>query len=126
VLAKCTGHLWLDPLIALGVAMHLLLEGVRVVRGAASALLDESLRADELAALEAVLRSMLLADESFHDLRTRRAGARIFVELHLVVAPEMSVLASHARCDALEAAVAAAVPGAELTVHVEPAVAPHG
>jgi cation diffusion facilitator family transporter len=125
LLAKVSGRLWIDPVIAIAVAVHLLGEGVEVVRGAASALLDEALRPDELATLTRVLRGALLPSESFHDLRTRRAGARVFIEIHLVVDATLTVLESHARCDALEDAVARALPGAELTVHVEPDVAPH-
>ena len=124
-LAKASGLLWLDPLIAIGVAVHLLNEGVHVVRGAASALLDESAGVDELARLRGVLDAELLPSESYHDLRSRRAGARLFVEIHLVVAAELTVLEAHDRCDLLEAVVAAAMPGAELTVHVEPDVEPH-
>ncbi len=125
VLARVTGRLWLDGAIAIVVAIHLLVEGIAVVRSAASALLDEALRGEELARLDAALRGALEGDESFHELRTRRAGSRIFVEIHLVVPPESSVLASHARCDVLEAVAASTLPGAELTVHVEPNVAPH-
>jgi cation diffusion facilitator family transporter len=124
-LAKATGRLWIDPVIAIAVAAHLLGEGVEVVRGAASALLDEALRPEELATLARVIGGALEPGESFHDLRTRRAGARVFIEIHLVVDASLTVLDSHARCDALEAAVAEALPGAELTVHVEPDVAPH-
>ena len=124
-LANATGLYWFDPLIAIGVAAHLLHEGVAVVRGSASALLDESIGADELARLRSVLDDELLPAESYHDLRTRRAGARMFVEIHLVVPATSSVLEAHDRCDRLEEAVASAVLGAELTVHVEPDVAPH-
>ncbi len=125
VLVKITGLQWLDPVIAIAVAGHLLHEGIEVVKGAASALLDEAVTGDQLATLRAAINAELTDEESVHDLRTRRAGARIFVEVHLVVPPESSVLASHARCDVLEDAVSRAVPGAELTVHVEPDVAPH-
>lgn len=125
VLVKVTGLQWLDPVIAIAVAGHLLHEGIDVVKGAASALLDEAVTGDLLASLRRAIDAELRPDESIHDLRTRRAGARIFVEIHLVVPAESTVLASHARCDALEEAVARAVPGAELTVHVEPDVAPH-
>lgn len=125
VLVKITGLQWLDPVIAIAVAGHLLHEGIEVVKGSASALLDEAVTGELLERLRAAIDRELRDDESVHDLRTRRAGARVFVEVHLVVPAESTVLASHDRCDALEAAVARAVPGAELTVHVEPDVAPH-
>ena len=95
------------------------------MRSSASALLDESVDANELALLRRTLDGALLATESYHDLRTRGSGARIFVEIHLVVRSDLSVLEAHDRCDALEAALEDRMPRAELTVHVEPDVAPH-
>ena len=55
-----------------------------------------------------------------HDIRTRRAGPTNFIEFHLVVPGEMTVNISHDICDRLEAALRAELPGAMVTIHVEP------
>jgi divalent metal cation (Fe/Co/Zn/Cd) transporter len=55
-----------------------------------------------------------------HDLKTRQAGFRTFVEFHLIVPGDMSVEEAHEICDRLEAAVETEVAGAEAAIHVEP------
>jgi divalent metal cation (Fe/Co/Zn/Cd) transporter len=57
----------------------------------------------------------------YHALRTRRAGGRRFADFHLLVPGEMSVRDAHSLVDRIEASVAAALPGIEVTVHIEPA-----
>ena len=60
--------------------------------------------------------------QGMHDLQTRDAGDRVFVEFHLEVDGSLTVYRSHAIADGTEAAVAAIFPtGAEVTAHVEPA-----
>ena len=55
-----------------------------------------------------------------HDLRTRNAGRATFIEFHLVVPGSMTVAESHDICDRIEAALKSDVPGAHITIHVEP------
>ena len=58
---------------------------------------------------------------NIHDLRTRYAGDRSFVEFHLEVDGHLTVDAGHEIGDKAEAAVAAALPGmTEVTCHLEP------
>ena len=63
----------------------------------------------------------------FHALRTRKAGARRFLEFHLLVPGTMSVVDSHALCDRIEASLHAHFAKAHVTIHVEPneTSAPH-
>ncbi len=122
VLAWITGFWWLDPVVALIVAVHVIIVGYGIVRGAVGGLMDEALPSDQLAVVEETLARVLdgtLALEA-HDLRTRRAGAMAFVELHLVVPAATTVRAAHDLCDMVEAAVEDVVPGARVTVHIEP------
>ena len=55
-----------------------------------------------------------------HALRTRQAGMRRFADFHLLVPGDMSVREAHAVGDRVEEAIRAALPGVEVTVHVEP------
>jgi divalent metal cation (Fe/Co/Zn/Cd) transporter len=57
---------------------------------------------------------------AFHALRTRRAGPRRFVDFHLLVPGDWSVRHAHEVTGAVEQAIAAALPAAEITVHIEP------
>jgi len=117
----------LDPLMAIAVAIQIVFTGVDLLRRSADALLDAALPPDELRTAEAAIRGALPPEADFHALRTRKAGSRRFLDLHLVVPGEMSVAESHALCDRVEAAIVAALSNADATVHVEPreSAAPH-
>jgi ferrous-iron efflux pump FieF len=59
--------------------------------------------------------------KSFHDLRTRRAGAQIFIQLHIDLDPAMTLTRAHEISDEVEARLCAAFPGAEVLIHQDPA-----
>ncbi len=119
LLVLLTGWAPLDPLVALVVAANIVFTGVRVMRRSLSRLLDERLPDEEEARIIAVLEgapSVL----GYHRLRTRRAGTARFAEVDLFVAPAMRVAEAHEVAMAVEKAVAVAVEGLEMTVHIEP------
>ncbi|MER3443623.1 MAG: cation-efflux pump [Meiothermus sp.] len=125
-LAWLTGFWLLDPLLAILVAANILWVGWRLVRDSVGGLMDESLKPEELEqirfALHQAVQGLVLEDKviEIHDLKTRRAGPSTFAELHLVVPGEMSVAEAHDICDRLEETLRQLLPGAWLTVHVEP------
>lgn len=120
-LAWATGRWWLDPLLALLVAGHILLMGLRLVRESLGGLMDEGLGPEELERIREVLKAHLAQGAlEVHDLKTRRAGPKAFLEFHLVVPGRMSVEEAHQLCDRLEEALKQAVPGLVVTIHVEP------
>ncbi len=118
--AWATGRWVLDPLLALVVAINILRLGWKVIRDSVGGLMDESLGAGEVERVTAAVRREMGGALQFHDLRTRRAGPRPFVELHLVVPGAMRVDAAHAICDRIEEAVQEELPDADVVVHVEP------
>ncbi|WP_018465866.1 cation diffusion facilitator family transporter [Calidithermus timidus] len=125
-LAWLTGFWLLDPLLAIVVAGNILWVGWKLVRDSVGGLMDESLKPEELQqirqALHQAVQGLVLQDKviEIHDLKTRRAGPSTFAELHLVVPGEMSVAEAHEICDQLEETLRQLLPGAQLTVHVEP------
>ncbi len=118
--AWATGWWWLDPVIALGVALHVAWIGFGIVREAVDGLMDAALDPAELDALRGILDANRGDALETHDLRTRRAGRHVFIEFHLVVRGEETVRRSHDLCDALEAAIHEHWPDALVTIHVEP------
>lgn len=115
-----TGLWVLDPLIGLLVGVNVVRLGVVVIRESVGGLMDEALPREEVDRIAAVVRSVMGEALQFHDLRTRRAGPRRFVELHLVVPGSMRVDAAHAICDRIEEAIERELPGSRAVVHVEP------
>jgi divalent metal cation (Fe/Co/Zn/Cd) transporter len=82
--------------------------------------MDHALPAAEQEQIRAVIRAHLPEGADFHLLRTRRAGARRFVEFHLLVDGDQSVRAAHHVAHAVQSALVAALPGLEVTIHIEP------
>lgn len=114
-----TGWQLLDPLIALGVAAHILWTGVSLVRRSAVGLLDRALPPAEQEAVARVIAAHTVGAVQFHALRTRQAGARRFVTLHVLVPGDWTVRRGHDLCDELELEIAAVVPNATVFTHLE-------
>ncbi len=117
----------LDPLMAIAVAIHIVVVGIDLLRRSADGLMDAALPAHEVARAESLIRAELPSGASFHALLTRKAGARRFVEFHLLVPGTTTVTDSHELCDRIEAALTAHLPKSHVTIHVEPreTQAPH-
>jgi cation diffusion facilitator family transporter len=121
-LALATGWLWLDPAMAVLVALNILWSGSVVIKASLSGLMDEAVSESEMATIRQVIEAAASDDAALqaHDLRTRHAGPVTFIEFHLVMPGKTTVEAAHDLCDRIEAALMAALPGARVTIHVEP------
>ena len=120
ILALWTGIMMLDPLLAAFVGANILWAGYRITSSSMSSLMDEAASADDQAAIRMAIRECGAGAIQAHDIRTRHAGRVTFIEFHLVVPGEMSVLESHGICDRIEAALKARIPGSQIVIHVEP------
>ena len=90
------------------------------MRRSATALLDRALPEEELQALNGVLDRHRARGIDFHAVRTRQAGARSFVTLHVLVPAEWTVAQGHELAHEVEDEIRAALPGAAVLTHVEP------
>lgn len=109
----------IDSLVALFGALWLARMGLRIGRGAWNALMDHAADAETLARIQA------MADDwpgvlAWHDLRTRTAGSRLFISLHVELEGAQTLNAAHAIADGLERALIAALPGADVIIHTDP------
>jgi cation diffusion facilitator family transporter len=115
-----TGWLWLDPLIALAVAANIVWTGAGLVRRSALGLLDTALPPAERAAIEAILsRYAQERGIQWHALRTRQAGRRRFVSVHILVPGSWTVHEGHALLELIEADLRAALPTTTVFTHLE-------
>jgi cation diffusion facilitator family transporter len=115
-----TGWLWLDPALALAVAVNILWSGFRLVRRSALGLMDRALPETERRAIDAVLEAYRAQGLEFHALRTREAAGRSFVSMHVLVPGEWTVQRGHDAVEEIEARIRAAVPAATVFTHLEP------
>ncbi len=119
-LALLTGWSWLDPALALIVAINILREGYAVVATSVSGLMDSAAPPAERRQIEEIIHGSAEGAIQVHGLKTRRAGTALFVEFHMVVAGMMTVRAAHDICDRVEEAIRAKLPEAKVNIHVEP------
>ena len=109
----------LDPRFGIGIALYILWSALGIVREAAAVLMDQEI-AVELSERMHLLACSVPGVLGAHDLRTRRSGTRIFVQLHVVLPGELNLVQAHAHCDQVEAAIRAEFPRAEVLVHADP------
>lgn len=121
VLVKLTGADWIDAAVGLLVAGAISATGVRILIEASRRLADEALPAEELEALQQVVRSFI-GDEvvGFHDLRARHVGSHHQVDLHLQFASRTSLERAHYISHLLQNAIIARLPGTTVLIHLEP------
>jgi cation diffusion facilitator family transporter len=115
-----TGWLWLDPVIALAVAVNILWTGWQLMRRSTAGLMDVALPEEERHAIDAVLDRYRAQGLEFHALRTRQAGTRAFVTLHVLVPGDWTVQKGHDWSERIEGDIRGAVPHANVTTHLEP------
>jgi cation diffusion facilitator family transporter len=120
-----SGWLWLDPLLAIGVALNIVREGVKLVWRSSQGLMDEALDADTLATVRATLDAFAARQPEgsrlrFDDMVTRGAGQRRFADLHMHVPGEWTLQHAAALRDALELSLMDAVPGLRVTIQLLP------
>jgi cation diffusion facilitator family transporter len=115
-----TGWLWLDPVIALLVAVNIMWTGWHLLQRSAAGLMDEAIPQEQIDAIEAVLQQYRGQGLDFHALRTRQAGQLAFISLHVLVPGRWTVQRGHDELEKIEADIRAAVPGSHLTTHLEP------
>jgi cation diffusion facilitator family transporter len=119
-LVALTNKVWLDPILALAVAINIARTGCRLVVRSFNGLMDHALPPDEQTLVRRAIESSLEPGTTFHALRTRQAGMDRFVDFHLLVPGRTSVTQAHRLADRVEHAVIAALPGTEVVVHIEP------
>jgi cation diffusion facilitator family transporter len=121
VLVWLTGWLWLDPLIACVIAVHIVIAGYRLIRESVGRLMDEA----DLEALERLARELEAKRPpdwiDVHELRAWWSGDTLHVDAHLVLPRYWSIDHAHTAGDAFEKEIGQAVGAAsEVVVHLDP------
>lgn len=115
-----SGWLWLDPAIALLVAANIVWTGWHLMRRSAAGLMDASVPAATLQQIDTLLAGYRRQGLDFHALRTRQAGSRAFVTLHVLVPGQWTVQLGHEWAERIENDIRHALPHAHVTTHLEP------
>mgnify|MGYP001340850501 CR=1 FL=1 len=120
-LVKLTGAQWLDPAIALVVAASIVVTGVRLLNRSSRVLVDAALPAGEVAEIRRVVEQFTAAGVvGYHELRTRRAGARRYIDLHVQFRSGTSLENAHRTAHQLQEEIGRRLGDADVLIHLEP------
>jgi len=120
-LVHWTGWQWVDPIVALVIAVAIVVTGLRLVARSWRMLVDEALPPEERAAIHSAIEDFPGGEVvGYHQLRTRRAGARRYIDLHVQFRAGTTLEDAHAIAHSLQDRIAAGLRGADVLIHLEP------
>lgn len=114
------GIWWIDPLFGLAVSVFIAYTAISIGRQSVDMLMDREMsdaQRREIVGIVATHPEVI----SFHDLRTRAAGQDLFIQFHLELADDISLVSAHRIADEVEALLHGIFPGAEIIIHQDPA-----
>jgi cation diffusion facilitator family transporter len=124
-LVSVTGLNVLDPIFAILVAANIVWTGIKMLQETGAGLLDTAIPAAEQQEILSIMseyeRNGMI---QFHAMRTRVSGAYRFVSFHVLVPGAWTVQQGHDLCESIEQAISQALPGTDVTTHLEPAEDP--
>lgn len=116
---KITGWAWIDPVIAIVVAMVVFKAGYGMSKKSLYELTDISLPEEEEDIISDIVNSHREVI-SFHQLRTRRSGSYRLIDMHVILDKNMHLDKAHAVCDQLEAEIKQQLGSCDVVIHLEP------
>jgi ferrous-iron efflux pump FieF len=119
LLLAASGWAGFDSLFAIGIALYILYSAWEIVRRAFDHLMDRELPDEERDQIKTIARSHEQV-RGLHDLRSRRSGMATFIQLHLELDDELSLLQAHEISDEVEARLQAVYTAAEIIIHIDP------
>ena len=117
---QLTGWLWLDPTVAIGVAINIIREGARVVWVSVDGLMDKALEPDVQERIDRTLARFAETSVRFDDLVTRRAGSRRFLDVHMHVPASWTLGRAAALRGEVEQALMSEVAGLRASIQLLP------
>jgi cation diffusion facilitator family transporter len=120
LLVPVTGWLWLDPVLAIAVALNITREAWSLLRRSIDGLMDRALGEADRSAIDRVLAGLASEEIRFDHLRTRRAARHKFCEFHMHVPGHWSLALAATRRADIERALMRAVPGLKVTIELLP------
>ena len=119
-LVALTGWLWLDALVAIGVAVNILREGAHLLWRSSQGLMDEAVEPAVMQQIQSTLAEFDHPTIRFDHVSTRRSGQRRFVDLHMHMPAGWSLGRAAALRSSVEQALMSAVPGLRATIQLLP------
>jgi cation diffusion facilitator family transporter len=110
---------FLDPIVAILVAIFILKEAYHLLKTAFAPLLDVSLSEEEITIINNAIANHSSIYCNFHDLKTRKSGSTKYIDLHLVFPEDMSIKDAHDICDQIESELENLLKNTDVMIHIE-------
>jgi cation diffusion facilitator family transporter len=110
---------FLDPIVALAVAIFILREAYSLLKTAFGPLLDVTLPDSEIKVIEASIDKHKDEYCGYHRLKTRRSGSQKYIDMHLVVPDDMPAKTAHNICNTIEKDIDDSLKNSEVMIHIE-------
>lgn len=120
LLVPVTGWLWLDPLLAIGVALNILREGAHLAWRSVDGLMDKAVEPEVRKQIDDALAQFAHHTIRFDHIVTRRAGQRRFVDVHMHMPANWTLGRAAALRTSVEQALMSAVPGLRASIQLLP------
>jgi len=120
VIQPLLGWTFVDPVLAMVIALSLLWSAWHILRQSLDLLMDHELPNADRQRIIAIASAHPQV-RNVHDLRTRSSGHDTFIQLHLELDPEITLAQAHVISDSVEQTINAAFPAAEVIIHQDPA-----
>jgi len=120
VLVHLTGWLWLDPVLAIGVALNILREGAHLAWRSVNGLMDSAVEPEVREQIDKTLAQFAHHTIRFDHVVTRRAGQRRFVDLHMHMPSGWTLGRAAALRTSVEQALMSEVPGLRASIQLLP------
>lgn len=110
---------FVDPLFAVGIAAYIVVGAVKIGRQSLDILMDRELADEDRARIRDIVTAHAEV-RGMHDLRTRTSGVHVFIQMHLELDPDMTLLKAHEITHAVTVDLRAVYPNAEVIIHEDP------
>lgn len=114
-----TKSYYLDPVVAILVAMFILKEAIELLISAFNPLLDVTLSNNEIKIIKDSINKFSSAYCNYHNFKTRKSGRVRYIELHLVFPENMRIKDAHNVCDDIENDIKKSLDHSEIMIHSE-------
>jgi cation diffusion facilitator family transporter len=111
----------LDPIIAIFVAVNIIWAGLQLLRRTISGLMDAALPTTEQSEIISILETFVDSDQiAYHAFRTRYAGARRFMSVHILLPGNWTIQQGHDLVEKIELSIMTLFDNIDIDTHIEP------
>lgn len=116
-----TGWYFLDPLVAIGVAINIIFTGTHLMKESVGGFMDSAIPQEERKQVRDILEKYCKDGILYHGLRTRQSASRRFVSFHLLVPEQWTIQQGHDFSEKIEKEIRDTIHKCTVTTHIEPA-----